>query len=264
MTATPFTHKIGQARTTVPLYDELTPMVPNTQGAGSGPAPGEGYVVVCGPPSGPPTTQTAGSCEWVEAQSGCGAACQAAKAARHVVDLGVAAQNLAGDIASCARGDVVDQVNCLARLLSRSGSGGELARDSINGPITAVARAAALSQGGVCYDGPRGLQVCVVPPDADVTIRLTPTVGPSAEIAVELYSRRGNTIGNVFITADETVLGDPDFLEHEVFHTFQWAAAAGVPFAALYAVEYARAGGICNRFERAADFTKGNYPQCVR
>ncbi len=52
--------------------------------------------------------------------------------------------------------------------------------------------------------------------------------------------------------------GDGPLRDHELFHTFQWAAAGGLPFAALYWAEYAKVGE-CNRFEEAADFAAGDY-----
>ncbi len=180
----------------------------------------------------------------------CGALCIIQVATRGVAGLGA-------DLAGCLLGDAVDVVNCAARRLYASGAVGEGVRDAITRQITIAALEMAQSQGGKCTPGPRGLHLCVVPKGADVNVRLG-----STDVRIQIYDKGGTTIGNVFIT-DEDRRGDGPLLDHELFHTFQWAAAGGLPFAALYGNEYAKAGGECNRFEQAAGFVAGHYPHCV-
>jgi len=91
---------------------------------------------------------------------------------------------------------------------------------------------------------------------------------------------------NVYLTNDETVLDDTEeargVREHELRHTFQWAAAeqycafnfAALPctsvssaqtisgaFAGFYALEFA-AYGECNAYEAWAGYESGRYAQC--
>ena len=115
----------------------------------------------------------------------------------------------------------------------------------------------AQSQGDKCEPGPRG-HVCIVPVGADVNVRVT-----STDVRIQIYDKGGTTIGNAFITDRKEAAQKAPLLDHELFHTFQWAAAGGLPFAALYGAEYAKAGGECNRFEQAAGFAAGGYDECV-
>ena len=101
-----------------------------------------------------------------------------------------------------------------------------------------------------------------MPSGAAINVRVTNTTGHPVDIPVRLFNKGGTTIGNVFITDNAQAPANAGLLDHELFHTFHWAAAGGLPFAALYGLEYARAGN-CSRFEEAADFVKGDYPECV-
>jgi RHS repeat-associated protein len=230
-----------------------------------GPAPGDRYTIVCGPPDWRTTTSdpNQGPCGWSPTPA-CSGLCVVERAVAVVIGAGVStAQGVAGfvdNLARCQLGGAVESVNCGARVLYRAGAVGEGIRDVVNSVVSAAARSAALTQQGDCSSGPRGLIVCVVPAGADVTVTVPPGLGWDG--AIPLYQKAGTTIGNILITAQRKSDLDAGFLDHELFHTFQWAAAGGLPFAGLYALEYAK-DGECNRFEEAADFVKGRYDDCV-
>lgn len=103
----------------------------------------------------------------------------------------------------------------------------------------------------------------MVPEGADITVRLTPSVGQAVDVSIQLY-QEGRLSATSSSPTTSPLSASPNSFDHELFHTFQWTAAGGVPFAVLYASEYASAGGVCDRFEGAAGFIKGNYDECVR
>lgn len=92
--------------TTVPTA--AAPVPPTTAAPNIGVAPGKDYSVLCGPPSGPSTSQTPGACEWAEDMPGLGEALLAAVTSQGFVEfaknVGVATVAITGGVALCSTG----------------------------------------------------------------------------------------------------------------------------------------------------------------
>ncbi|OYO24475.1 hypothetical protein CGZ93_03555 [Enemella dayhoffiae] len=103
-------------------------------------------------------------------------------------------------------------------------------------------------------------------------------VGPEGLVLAEGYRfgfpvAGAFTVGNVVITAgdfDSLLRANPELLEHESRHAWQYAACLGVPFLPLYAVaaawSFATTGDWAsdNPFERAAGLLSGGYEKQPR
>lgn len=176
-------------------------------------------------------------------------------------------------IAQCTQ-NAVEATICAANVLAAVPGGSE-ARDLINSQLSELAMNLAIAAGGSCQGAAGGLIVCIVPIGAEVPLRGRTAIPTGVDqygnptystvdfdFSFTVWGKGGTTIGNVFITENQAAMNDAALLDHELVHTYQWAAAGGLPFALLYGLEYARAGE-CNRFEEAAGYAAGGYLDCI-
>ncbi len=218
--------------------------------------------------------------QWVipESASACGILqllCDTVKGAIQngelVLEQGV---ELLNAMVGCAS-DAVQAVICGATILENIPLG-SIIRNAINAPLTLAAHELAIRAGGDCTETGSGLAVCIVPKGATVhlsgTLQIPVGVGPDGKqkyvsidlsVSFKVWAKGGTTIGNTFITENQESLQDWRLLQHETRHTYQWAAAGGIPFIGLYGSQYVRSGE-CNRFEADAGFVDGHYFDCAK
>ena len=163
----------------------------------------------------------------------------------------------------CSTGDRVDKVNCTADNLMSAGDAGRDYRDARNANITDAALWAVEQADGTCTTAAGGLIVCVVAHGITLPKELSTLMGnitiPDMGIEIPVSFRGGTTFGNVYITKNALDLKDADKLHHELVHSYQWAAAGSLQYAALYLAESIDSVRKTTKIEKDVEFD-GDFP----